>query len=143
MLPSAARPTQRGRHHSGRRPLGAAGLRVPPSERLPTRAVLSAESLSRVQLSATPWTVARQAALSLGRFRQGHWSGLPRPPSGYLPDSGIQPRSPALRANSLPSEPRGKLPGKPTTATLLRGFTWDSLVAQIVKNLLAMQKSWV
>ena len=55
---------------------------------LPTRragresAVLfCAESLSRVRLFATPWTVARQAPLSMGSPRQEYWSGLPFPPS--------------------------------------------------------------
>ena len=43
-------------------------------------------SLSRVQLSVTPWTVPRQAPLSLGFSRQEYWSGLPCPPPGDLPD---------------------------------------------------------
>ena len=37
------------------------------------------------------------------------WSGLPFPPPGYLPDSGIEPGSPALQSDSLPSELPGKL----------------------------------
>ena len=37
-----------------------------------------------------PWTVARQAPLSMGFSRQEYWSGLPRPPSGDLPDPGIE-----------------------------------------------------
>ena len=57
---------------------------------------------------ATPWTVACQAPLSLGFSRQEHWSGLPCPPPGDLPNSGIEPGSPALQADSLPSEPPGK-----------------------------------
>ena len=56
---------------------------------------------SRVQLCATPWTVARQAPLSLGFSRQEHWSGLPCPPPGHLPDPGIEPGSPALQVDSL------------------------------------------
>ena len=40
---------------------------------------------SRVRLCATPWTVARQAPLSVGLSRQEHWSGLPRPPLGIFP----------------------------------------------------------
>ena len=67
------------------------------------------KSLSRVQLFATPWGVARQAPLSMGFSRQEYWSGLPCPPPGELPDPGIKPRSPALQADSLPSEPPGKL----------------------------------
>ena len=57
---------------------------------------------------ATPWTVARQAPLSMGLFRQKYWSGLPFPTPGDLSDPGIKPRSPALQAGSLLSEPPGK-----------------------------------
>ena len=46
---------------------------------------------SRVCLFATPWTVARQAPLSLGFSRQESWSGLPRPSLGDLPNPGIEP----------------------------------------------------
>ena len=53
--------------------------------------------LSYVQLSVTPWTAAHQAPLSMGFSRQEHWSGLPCPPPGDLPDPGIEPRSPALQ----------------------------------------------
>ena len=56
----------------------------------------------------TPWTVACQAPLSMGFSRQGYWSGLPFPPSGDLPSLGIEPRSPALQADSLPTELGGK-----------------------------------
>ena len=61
---------------------------------------------SRVWLSATPRTVARLAPLSMGFSRQEHWSGLPCPFPGDLPDPGIEPRSPALQADSLLSEPQ-------------------------------------
>ena len=54
----------------------------------------------------TPCTVARQAALSWEFSRQEYWSGLPCPPPGHLPNPGIEPRSPALQADSLPSERR-------------------------------------
>jgi len=50
-----------------------------------------------------------QALLSIGLSRQEYWSGLPFPSPGDLPDPGIEPRSPALQADSLLSE----LPGKP------------------------------
>ena len=56
----------------------------------------------------TPWTVACQAPLSMGFSRQEYWSGLPFPSPGYLPDPGIEPRSPALEAESLPTELQGK-----------------------------------
>ena len=63
--------------------------------------------LNRVQLFATLWTVAYQAPPSMGFSRQEYWSGLPFPFPGDLPDPGIEPRSPALQAYSLPSEPPG------------------------------------
>ena len=61
-----------------------------------------AQSLSRVQLFATPWTVARQAPLSTGFSRQEYWSGLLFPPPGELPNPGIEPASPARQADPLP-----------------------------------------
>ena len=70
------------------------------------------KSLSRVQLFATPWTAASQAPLSMGFSRQEYWSGLPFPSPGDLPDSGIEPGSPALKVDALPSKPPGKLPIK-------------------------------
>ena len=57
-----------------------------------------------------PWTVACQAPLSMEFSRQEYWSGLPCPSPGDLPDPGIEPRSPALQAESLPFE----LPRKPS-----------------------------
>ena len=62
-----------------------------------------------VQLYVTLWYVACQAPLSMGFSRQEYQSGLPCPLPGDLPHPGIEPRSPALQADSLPSEPPGKL----------------------------------
>ena len=59
----------------------------------------------------TLWTVAYQASLSMGFSWQEYWSGLPFPSPGDLPNPGIEPRSPALQTDVLPSEP----PGKPIT----------------------------
>ena len=53
---------------------------------------------------ATPQTVACQAPLSIGFSRQEYGSGLPFPSPGDLPDPGIKPGSPALQADSLPTE---------------------------------------
>ena len=53
---------------------------------------------SRVQLFVTPWTVARQAPLSVGFSRQEYWSGLPCPPLGDLPTPGIKLASPTYPA---------------------------------------------
>ena len=63
---------------------------------------------SCVQLFMTLWTIARHAPLPMGFSRQEYWSGLPHPPAGDLPNPGIEPRSPTLKADSLPSEPPGK-----------------------------------
>ena len=46
----------------------------------------------------------------MGFSRQEYWSGVPLPSPGDLPDPGIEPRSPALRIDALPSEPPGKFP---------------------------------
>ena len=62
------------------------------------------KSLSRIWLFATPWTVTCQAPLSMGFSSQEYWSGLPFPSPGDLPNPGIQPGSPALYTDALPSE---------------------------------------
>ena len=48
---------------------------------------------SCVQLFVTPWTIARQAPLSMGFSRHEYWNGLPFPSPGDLPDPGIKPAS--------------------------------------------------
>ena len=78
---------------------------------------------SRVRLCATLWTAAHQAPLFTWFSRQGYWGGLPCPPPQVLPNSGIEPQSPALKADSLPKEP----PRKPKntgvgSSSLLQGI---------------------
>ena len=71
------------------------------------------ESLSRVRLSATPWTVALQSPLSMGFSRQEYWSGFPCPPSGDLPAPGIELaclESPELAGGFFTTE-LGSIPG--------------------------------
>ena len=87
------------------------------------------KSLSRVRLFATPWTVAHQAPPSMGFSRQEYWSGLPFPSPGDLPDPGIEPRSPTLQADALPSEP----PGKPEQ-------TWDNNKNSFGKDWISLKK---
>ena len=70
--------------------------------------VKEVKSLSRVRLFATQWTIAYQAPPSMGFSRQEYWNGLPFPSPGDLHDPGVEPRSPALQADTLPSEPLGK-----------------------------------
>ena len=73
---------------------------------------------SHVGLFATPGTEVCQAPLTMGFSRQEYWSGLPCPPQGNLPNSGIEPtapvasETPALQADSLPTETPGKLLSK-------------------------------
>ena len=74
---------------------------------------------SHIQLCVTLWTAACQAPQSIGFSRQEYWSGLPCPPPGDLPDSGIEPTSPVSysfrllrllhwQVGSLPLAPPGK-----------------------------------
>ena len=58
------------------------------------------KSLSHVRLFATPWTVDYQAPPSMEFSRQECWSGLPFPSPGDLSNPGIEPRSPALQADT-------------------------------------------
>ena len=64
--------------------------------------------LSHVQLFATLWTVEYKAPLSMGFSRQEYWSGLQFHSPGDLLNPGIELWSPALQADALTSEPRGK-----------------------------------
>ena len=66
------------------------------------------KSLSCVWLFMTPRTVGYEAPLSMGFSRQECWSGLPFPSPGDLPNPGIQPGSPTLQPDTLPSEPPGR-----------------------------------
>ena len=74
---------------------------------------MKVKSLSCVRLFAVPWTAAHQAPPPMGFSRQEYWSGLSFPSPGDLPNPGIKPRSPALQADALTSEP----PGKPNSFT--------------------------
>ena len=78
------------------------------------------KSFSRVQLFVTPWTVACQVPPSMGFSRQEYWNGLLVSSPGGLPDLGNQPRSPALQADSLLSEPPGNPLTPPRGAELCR-----------------------
>ena len=70
--------------------------------------VFIVQSLSHAQLISTRWTVAGQAILSTEFSRQEYWSGLPFTSPADLPNPDIEPRSPALQADSLQSEPVGQ-----------------------------------
>ena len=70
--------------------------------------LIKGKSLSHLWLFETQWTIAHQP-LSMGFSRQECWSGLPFPSQGDLPDPGIKLGSLTLQADSLVSEPPGKL----------------------------------
>ena len=80
--------------------------------------VIVVQSLSHVWLFETPWTVAHQAALSMGFPRQKYWSGLPYPSPGDLPNLGIKLASPALTVGFSTTEP----PGSP----VMKSFVMNS-----------------
>ena len=67
------------------------------------------KSLSHVCFFASPWTVPWQAPLSMGFSRQKYWSVLQFPSPGDLPNRVINPGSPTLQADSLPSKEPGNL----------------------------------
>ena len=66
------------------------------------------QSLSCVQLFATPWTIANQTPLSMEFSRKEYQNGFTFPSPGDLSNPGIEPMSPTLQAGSLLSEPPGK-----------------------------------
>ena len=98
------------------------------------------KSLSCVQLFATLWTVAYQAPPSMGFSRQEYWSGLPFPSPGDLPNPEIEPGSPSLEADTLPSDPPESPHHTMDLIKLWLKWQWrDFLGGPVVKNLLAMQ----
>ena len=83
--------------------------------------------------SAIPWTVLRQAPLSMGFPRQEYWSGLPFPPPEDLPDPGIKPASSALQGDSLPLSYL-----KRVNSTIL--YIWKLLTEQILVVLITRKE---
>ena len=92
---------------------------------------MKVKSLSRVRLFVTTWTVAYQAPPSMGFSRQGCWSGLPFPSPGDLPYPGIEPGTPTLKADALPSEP----PGKPLKVAYVNSETVSDTQTQTPHSL--------
>ena len=85
-----------------------------------------AQLLSCVQLFVTTRTVAHQAPLFMGFSRQGYWSGLQCPSPGDLPGLGIEPRSPALLADSFLLSPQGSPTHLHTFLIILVILLWQS-----------------
>ena len=65
--------------------------------------------MSHIQLTVTPWTIARQASLSKEFSRQEYWNWLPFPSPGDLPNTGIEPLSPALAGELFTTDHLGTL----------------------------------
>ena len=80
---------------------------LPVHHQLPEFTQTHVSHFSRVQFCVTPWTAACQAPLSMRFSRQEYWSELPCPPPGDLPDSEMEPGSPALQAEVFTTEPPG------------------------------------
>ena len=92
-------------------------------------------SHSVVSHSVTLWTVAHQAPLSFRFFRQEYWNGLPFPSPSDLTNPRIEPVSPALEADSLPTEPSGKpLVLHDTYLNFLKFFQWTCITFVVEKN---------
>ena len=99
---------------------------------------------SHVQFFATPWTVAHQTPLSIGFSRQVYWSGLPFPPTGDLPDQGLEPvslMSPALTGGFFTTNTTWEAPVSKTPRRKFqeegvdRLCPWEAtLLAQVVQN---------
>ena len=70
--------------------------------------IISQSSLKVMSDSVAPWTEAHQAPLSMESSRQEYCNGLPLLSPVDLPNTGTEPRSPALQADSLQSEPPAK-----------------------------------
>ena len=119
--------------------VGVCNMSCPPLNHcsMVSYARMKVKSLSHVQPFETPWTVAYQAPLSMGFSRQEYWSGLPFPSPGDLPNSGIEPKSPTLEADTLTSEPPGK-PCARTVSSCYRRMNKD--VAHIYNGILLSHK---
>ena len=90
------------------------------------------KSLSRVRLFVTPVDCSLPGSSSTGFSRQGYWSGLPFPSPRIFPDPGIEPGSPALQADALPSEPPGNPIMTPNWTDLYASITSCGLKSKIV-----------
>ena len=82
---------------------------------------MHAQLLSCVQLFATPWTVGRQAPLSVEFPRQEYWSGLPSPSPGDLPDPGMELTPPVFAGGFFTTAPSGR----PEQGSNLHPLQWE------------------
>ena len=92
--------------------------------------------------SSTPWTVAHQAPLCMGFSRQEHWSGLPFPTPGDLPNPGIELKSITSlhwQVGSLPLVP----PGKPSIIIIIYFFFSEKGACLLPPTILMRIKEWL
>ena len=88
-----------------------------------------------VKVAQSPLTLCNPWTIQPMEFsRSEYWSGLPCPSPGDLPNPGIEPRSPALQADSLPAEPLGK-PNQLDKASVLQSQRWELFGSQCSKTL--------
>ena len=96
----------------------------------PLNTAFSVIQLCLTLVFATSWMVAHQAPLSMGFSKQGYGSGLPCPPPGDLPDTGMEPvslMSPALVGRIFTTAPPGRLLGGPSPQSQIAGSSGLSL----------------
>ena len=91
---------------------------------------------------ATPWTVACQTPPSMGFSRQEYCSGLPFPSPRDLPDPGIEPRSPTLQADFLPTEPQGKPGWLGKSPKFLRTENYNQSSVQLLSHVQLFATPW-
>ena len=84
---------------------------------------------------ATPWTIARQAPLSVEFSSQEYWSGLPFPTPGDLPNPGIEPTSPALAGSFFSTELCGKLLADCSCSRNIFRWSWSHPFPQVPSTL--------
>ena len=106
---------------------------------------IHAQLLSRVRLFVTPWTVARQASLTMGFSRQEYWSGLPCPLPGDLPSLGIEPESFALQVDILLlshlGSPKQKIPPRQSNGGLCAQVRKQPLCFRVSQSSLTTKTS--
>ena len=92
-----------------------------------TKRVCVLTHVSRVLKCRALWTVALQAALSMGFSRQEYWSVLPCPPPGDLSDPGIRTHSSHIVGGIFTAEPLGKL----RLSVTLEQMVWQQVLRSV------------
>ena len=118
---------------------------------LPRLNSLKDYSFSCVWLFVTPWTVAHQAPLSMELSRQEYWSVYPFPSPGDLPNTEIEPGSPALQADSTVWATReahawslllSSFPSSSPSSSSLLVCTWEKEVSLVGVHFFRCKCGW-